>query len=1060
MVNPDFNTPPANPLENLTGVAAGTQAPRIQNPVPGADYAGPDWLDGERIAATIGGTMAATYMARGRIPGLGGSRDEVREFRELADAATTRMNPLAAADSGKRFDVGQMKPWSDSAGRAVATSARGADGLAHLAPTMASNAMSGVLAGSAGQGAVYEAGEAIGQKFAKDWQQASEALRSSPGSVVSPADVNSTSVVGQPAGAASSAPVSGVDSLTDTVGHLDSAALGNVATDSGPLKAVVQEGLEGQVQNMPAAQRAMLTDAFDQAPRAAVQELNAQASRGVREGLEQAFVGMNHTPAEAKKFADEAMKHLGSVALKPAEARKLLADAVALPERGALRAGTAKVSDWARHHGVSAVEKAKSLKAADNKIVRATVAPSSRAMNRFLRPNTSTLRHAATNPASKAALKEVAKTGGRLGVLNAARMGAVSIPVAGWVIGAVTSAAFWVFDPEERGMWKSLVENMKSGWWGGANTPDIDAKPWFPETQWYPLCADGNRDPAIRTADQLVSETMLAAFGIESSADIGGQDNGLWRLDAYPSMKIGDGGIDKATRDFQNLSNTVVADVDALLSELTAIKARAQNEPMVDQVFKAGLDAAMKNIDELATSILPSLTNLQSAAGIEASNLWGQISQQNGQARETIAKSNQGMSWNPMEFFGLFSANELQGSLGDVSGLLTRTQEAVNDTQSKTRPLTNGWALSIQTTDQSSLGAGNPARERNRGDAPTSPSIGVPASPSPISPVSPSAPSPSAPTSTKPGLQETIKDILASQPAQTANNQAANAANDLARQFGQMMTPNAFGGGMNPFQQFRQQQYPQSPLTQSPYAPKAQPAAVKKPDLAAKPAAPAAAVPKAADQPNKAEAPAASKPAPAVPPKAAVPATTAPSPGAADKVDTAAADTDERGSHKVKVGEHEVSLPSAKHADLLKQMMSTDGQQHPSVREAAQRAGFDLPPENSDIGQRVPSPAKLQPGDVIIGDKAQGVYTGDGRVYTTDGKEIPLSKMSMSGPHQGLFHLAGGDDGGDPPRSGDGGDKPDKPDGQDKDGGDRSVDRAAERRDSGRGGGSRPPAAL
>ena len=110
------------------------------------------------------------------------------------------------------------------------------------------------------------------------------------------------------------------------------------------------------------------------------------------------------------------------------------------------------------------------------------------------------------------------------------------------------------------------------------------------------------------------------------------------------------------------------------------------------------------------------------------------------------------------------------------------------------------------------------------------------------------------------------------------------------------------------------------------------------------------------------------------------------------------------------MGEHEVSLPSAKHADLLKQMMSTDGQQHPSVREAAQRAGFDLPPENSDIGQRVPSPAKLQPGDVIIGDKAQGVYTGDGRVYTTDGKEIPLSKMSMSGPHQGLFHLAAGDD--------------------------------------------------
>ncbi|MGI6797961.1 FtsK/SpoIIIE domain-containing protein [Gordonia sihwensis] len=133
--------------------------------------------------------------------------------------------------------------------------------------------------------------------------------------------------------------------------------------------------------------------------------------------------------------------------------------------------------------------------------------------------------------------------------------------------------------------------------------------------------------------------------------------------------------------------------------------------------------------------------------------------------------------------------------------------------------------------------------------------------------------------------------------------------------------------------------------------------------------------------------------------------------GSTADADKADADKAGGGNNTVKVGDRDVRMPSAKHADMIKYLMADDNGQLPTVREAAQRAGFDLPPENEDIGERVPSPAKFQPGDLIIGDKQQGVYTGDGRVYTSDGEEIPLSKITMSGAHQGLFHLPVGDDG-------------------------------------------------
>ncbi|MGI6797766.1 hypothetical protein [Gordonia sihwensis] len=1047
-----------------------TTTPNIEHPI-GSGYDGPSWLNPEMIAATIGGTGAVAYMSRGRIPYLGGSPDDVREFRALADDVVSKARPFSAStakESGLKAGLGdglrQSAPWSNAAGREVMSG-----GTEALSRAIISDSLRGLTTSVAHAPAVLPTlGESIGSKVVSDWADQTRLLTPGPEAVqqIRLSDVPTPISRLHPDGTSTitdhhKVPASGVDDLMGKTEFADD-ALRQIPLDDHmkSINKALENGLTDHLKTLSPAQQQQVLDAVAEHPKQAAKELTESLTSGMREGMEKSFRSAGHTAAEAADMSKRLMAHVapnlkvGRTAMNKAVTK---AAERAVPTKSAVRSGAERAATKAGTAGRSAGKHIADLplsgrirESTAGKLGKHLVVNPSKAAGRFLKPNAGSLFRTARTPASRAALKEGAKVGARLGVVNAARMGAMTIPVAGWIVGGVISAAFWVFDPEERGMWKTLVENMKSGWWGGTNTPDVDAAPWFPETDWLPLCDDGNRDPQIRTADALMKTTLAEAFGVPSTADVA---DGLWKLDSFPKFQVGGPeGIDKTSADFQRLSKKIVGEIDDIVSELTQIKTLSRGEPVIDEVYKAGLDAAVKNLGALSESIIPSLTNLHASAAIEMSNVWGKLCEQNANARETIAKSNQGMSWNPFTMFGLFAANELHGDLGDASRDFAAAQQNLDKYFSETRKLTDGFTLGIQTAEQGV----EQVKADDTEDAPKSqtpsysPSTFTPSTTTP-STTTPSTTTPTDSPKKKTDLADTIKDILAEPATKNAVNTAADTGSDLAKQLGQMLNPNNPMSGMNgmnnpfntnpfnnPFNQQRSPWNQQNPLQQNPLAQQQKPKSETKPatelagakprmsDTGTKTPDVAKGEEKKAD--DKAAKPAAPTVKPAAPPKIDD-AKTDGSKADADKTD---ADKTDGGNNTVKVGDHDVRMPSTKHADMIKNLMADDNGQHPTVREAAQRAGFDLPPENKDIGERVPSPAKLHPGDLVIGDKQQGVYTGDGRVYTSDGKEIPLSKITMSGAHQGLFHLPGGDDG--PAPSDNDGDKGGKGDGGDKGG--------------------------
>lgn len=76
-------------------------------------------------------------------------------------------------------------------------------------------------------------------------------------------------------------------------------------------------------------------------------------------------------------------------------------------------------------------------------------------------------------------------------------------------------------------------------------------------------------------------------------------------------------------------------------------------------------------------------------------------------------------------------------------------------------------------------------------------------------------------------------------------------------------------------------------------------------------------------------------------------------------------------------------------------------------RTAAKEAGFTIPPTGNP-GTPI-SPMDLKPGDMVVGDKLQGIFLGDGQVLTSEGVK-PLAEVgTFSGEGQGFFRLDGGE---------------------------------------------------
>ena len=101
----------------------------------------------------------------------------------------------------------------------------------------------------------------------------------------------------------------------------------------------------------------------------------------------------------------------------------------------------------------------------------------------------------------------------------------------------------------------------------------------------------------------------------------------------------------------------------------------------------------------------------------------------------------------------------------------------------------------------------------------------------------------------------------------------------------------------------------------------------------------------------------------------------------------------------------QIEFADARTADMVRNLVAADPSAPTTIDQAADAAGFTVPPMGQDIGQMVP-PSAAMPGDVVVGEGGRGVYIGNGEVMMEDQSIKPLSEVSVfSGEHQGLFRL-------------------------------------------------------
>ncbi|MBS9535105.1 hypothetical protein KIH27_16070 [Mycobacterium sp. M1] len=106
-----------------------------------------------------------------------------------------------------------------------------------------------------------------------------------------------------------------------------------------------------------------------------------------------------------------------------------------------------------------------------------------------------------------------------------------------------------------------------------------------------------------------------------------------------------------------------------------------------------------------------------------------------------------------------------------------------------------------------------------------------------------------------------------------------------------------------------------------------------------------------------------------------------------------------------------VTFPTAHQAEVARSMTEAAASGNPkSLYMAASEAGYDLPPQGQDIGEKVP-PALMKEGDILSTTGGQGMYVGNGDVLMENGEISKLSDVAnFDGESQGVFRMAEPDD--------------------------------------------------
>lgn len=102
----------------------------------------------------------------------------------------------------------------------------------------------------------------------------------------------------------------------------------------------------------------------------------------------------------------------------------------------------------------------------------------------------------------------------------------------------------------------------------------------------------------------------------------------------------------------------------------------------------------------------------------------------------------------------------------------------------------------------------------------------------------------------------------------------------------------------------------------------------------------------------------------------------------------------------------QIEFPTGHQADMVRKMLEADPSNPKSLYMAASEAGYDLPPQGQDIGEKVP-PSLMKEGDIIsAADHKNGVYIGNGEVLMEDQSIKPLSEVAnFDGENQGVFRM-------------------------------------------------------
>lgn len=101
----------------------------------------------------------------------------------------------------------------------------------------------------------------------------------------------------------------------------------------------------------------------------------------------------------------------------------------------------------------------------------------------------------------------------------------------------------------------------------------------------------------------------------------------------------------------------------------------------------------------------------------------------------------------------------------------------------------------------------------------------------------------------------------------------------------------------------------------------------------------------------------------------------------------------------------QVTFPTAEHAELVKAMLNSNTENPTTIYQAADAAGFHLPPMGQDIGTPVP-PMDVAPGDIVKGADGTGVAIGNGEVLMESGEVKPIEEVSkVDAAGHGIFRL-------------------------------------------------------